>query len=188
LICNHEIVNPTLESDCLRSTIGPLMFATPERPDLVGRDVPALSGEDRRQQWFDKMVEFAQVMNSGSTGAKPTIPMQIFGLLDSSMESGFYKVSLLLKHPSCHIYVTPLVMWQPCGRSWWQLFAQYFNGAFKQIDCKATVYTGDSDGRLVGDTTKPWQNGTDAWSPGHFVATDHQFAISSGSYIRVFVC
>eukprot|EP00042_Codosiga_hollandica_P034710 m.246894 g.246894 ORF g.246894 m.246894 type:complete len:97 (+) comp54475_c1_seq6:19-309(+) len=26
----------------------------------------------------------------------------------------------------------------------------------------------------------PWQNGTDAWAPGHFVGTDRQFALGAG--------
>jgi len=57
--------------------------------------------------------------------------------LDGSKETGFYK---------------------PCA-SWWKLFAEYFNGDIKQLDCGASFYAGDAGGRIRGDTTNPWQNG-----------------------------
>jgi hypothetical protein len=70
-----------------------LQFDSPARPDLIGRDTPALTAIQRQQMWADKMVEFAQLLNGvGATGAAPSIPLQIFGLLDDSKASGFYKV------------------------------------------------------------------------------------------------
>ncbi len=71
---------------------GPLVHDTPERPDLIGRDVPALTAAERQQMWQDKMIEFAQMLNGGYDVANPQIQMQFFGLLDESKASGYYKV------------------------------------------------------------------------------------------------
>jgi hypothetical protein len=57
---------------------------------------------------------------------------------------------------------------------------QNFNDNVKQIDCGSSFYVGDADGRLVGDTTNPWQGGADRRSNGKWQATDGQFALSSG--------
>ena len=73
---------------------------------------------------------------------------------------------------------------QPCS-AWWQLFTSNFNGDVQKLNCNATFYCGDSGGRLVGDTTRPWQDGADAWSPGHYVGTDRQYAMSSGVFDAV---
>jgi len=141
------------------SNQGPLKYSSKERPDLVGRDVPAVTVAEKQQNWLDKLTEFCQVINYGNTGKAPYIPLQVFGLLDSAKSKGFYK---------------------PCS-AWWSLQANYLNGDITQIDCDATFYVGDADARLSGDTTNPWQNGTDAWSSGAFTASDHQFALSGGT-------
>ncbi len=102
------------------SNQGPLTSASEERPDLIGRDVPAVLALEKQQMWFDKLTELAQVaqypmlfnspitsqvLNFGSTGEAPSIPLQIFALLDSPMKYGYYK---------------------PCS-PWWSLMTQNFN-------------------------------------------------------------
>ena len=37
---------------------------------------------------------------------------------------------------------------------------QNFNDGIQQIDCANSFFAGDTDARLAGDTTNPWQNGT----------------------------
>ena len=76
---------------------------------------------------------------------------------------------------------------QPCS-AWWQLFTGNFNGDVQKLNCNATFYSGDADARLVGDTTNPWQNGTDAWAPGNYVGSDHQFALSAGMHVSGITC
>ena len=77
---------------CAFVSVGPLQHDTDARPELIGRDIPPLTASQRQQMWFDKMVELSQMINFGATGKTPSIPMQMFGLLDESKESGFYKV------------------------------------------------------------------------------------------------
>lgn len=119
------------------SNQGPLEHATPERPDLIGRDVAAHTAAEKQKQWAEKLIEVCQLLNSGALGQSVPLPLQVYGLLDGSKESGFYK--------PCH--------------SWWKMFAEHFNGETKQLDCEASYYVGDAGGRLRGDTTNPWQNG-----------------------------
>ena len=41
---------------------------------------------------LDKLTEFSQAINYGSTGKTPYIPLTVFALLDSGKTKGFYKV------------------------------------------------------------------------------------------------
>ncbi len=77
------------------SLVAPLTYNTGARTDLIGRDVAAVDSATKKQNWIDKMTEFAETLNGGSTGAAPAIPLQIFALLDSSLKSGYYKVRSL---------------------------------------------------------------------------------------------
>lgn len=71
----------------------PLTYTTNERTDLFGRDVASASPSQKKEMWVDKMTEFCQVINGGSTDAAPTIPLQVIALLDNSGKTGYYKVT-----------------------------------------------------------------------------------------------
>ena len=142
------------------SNQGPLVNATGIRGDLFGRDVAAASPSAKQEAWRAKVLEVCQLLNAG---AKPdsysaiSVPVQVFALLDEDKSAGFYK---------------------PCA-SWWRLFVDFYNDGV-DIDCANSFYAGDAGGRVRGDTTNPWQNGTDQWEDGYWAASDRQFALTAG--------
>lgn len=109
--------------------------------------------------WVSKATEFCQLINSGAEGKEVDIPLHVFALKGNTEGEGFYK---------------------PCA-DWWALYMDDFNGDLRQIDCTRSVFVGDAGGRLRGDTTNPWQDGTDQWE-GYdgYAASDRQFALSGG--------